>query len=119
MDPILGIVNILAQEFLGEEVPLVAGCCRVCEDATAPLPHGSVHRDVSCDGVIQVQSPSLVQGFRLHVGARPPVLMGPQNVFGKAAIQRRIELVQHDEKQIETREEGVREADILLGSSAG
>jgi hypothetical protein len=47
-----------------------SGCCRVCEGATAPLPHRSVHRDVSCDSVIQVQSPTLVQGSRLNVGAR-------------------------------------------------
>ena len=119
VDPVLGVVDVLAQEFLGEEVSPVARRDRVGEHAAVPLPHRGVHCDVGRDGVIQVQCPALVQRFRLHVRAGPPVLVRPQHVLRQAAIQRRVELVQHDEQQVETGEQGVWKADVLLWPPVG
>eukprot|EP00968_Pinguiococcus_pyrenoidosus_P006177 scaffold417_cov252-Pinguiococcus_pyrenoidosus.AAC.4 len=110
VDPVLGISNILPQKNTVENLQLVSGLSHSAGTAPCvPVPNP----DLRCVVPILVIVRLAQDGLRGHI-CTAPVAVPEQDVPRHLPVEVRVEHVQHDEQQVETRKQRVRQADVLL-----
>ena len=115
--PSLGKVNILAQEIVLKDV-VGMGIVRssLVRRSSCSLPHRmSLGAFRSGDLVVIVV---VVIAVVARLSKARPVSVPANDVAGNPSIAAGVKLVQNDEQQIETRKEGVGEANVLLDAAA-
>ena len=113
LDLLLGVEDVLPQKVLRQNVVRVVVVARlaVVLAVVRPLPH---HRPLLLVLFVVAVSSGGLQRLGCHVRSGLAVPVPAQHVRRDPAVVLRVELVQHDEEQVETRQQRVGQPDVVL-----